>query len=250
MSARSSTDVPVRSAIQASRITRSSAENRRVRAKPAASHGSRSHLQSAVGVAFNWVGLIALVGSETRCAASRSAVEPVLPGDKPWQSPTSGYTCEVEWDSVMRVLAALEAAEVEYLVIGGVAVNFHGIARATEDLDLFIAPTADNIARLRTALHSIYDDPSIEEITADDLCGEYPAVRYVPPGEGPPMDILTRLGERFRFADLEGELYDVDGQPVRVATPATLYRMKATTVRPLDHVDAARLAEAFDLSED
>ena len=151
----------------------------------------------------------------------------------------------MQWDAVMRVLGALEANAVEYVVIGGVAVNFHGIARATEDLDVFIAPNADNVARLRTALHSIYSDPAIEEITAEDLCGEYPAVRYVPPGDGPPMDILTRLGERFHFTDLKHERYDVEGQAVSVATPETLYRMKISTVRPLDHADAAQLAEAF-----
>ena len=54
------------------------------------------------------------------------------------------------------------------------------------------------------------------------------------------MDILTRLGERFRFADLERERYDVDGQPVSVVTPATLFRMKHATVRPIDQQDAAR----------
>lgn len=150
----------------------------------------------------------------------------------------------------MRVLAALEAAGVDYMVIGGVALNFHGIARATEGLDVVIAEDAGNIARLRAALQSVYDDPSIEEISAADLCGEYPAIRYVPPDDGPPMDILTRLGERFRFADLKGERYDVDGQMVSVATPATSYRMKRDTVRPLDRVDAARLAEAFALEED
>jgi hypothetical protein len=147
----------------------------------------------------------------------------------------------------MRVLAALEAAKVDYVVIGGVAVNFHGIVRATEDLDVFVAPDPGNVARLRAALHTIYTDPSIDEIRAEDLCGDYPAVRYVPPDDGPPMDILTRLGERFRFADLVSERYDVDGQPVCVATPATLYRMKKSTVRPVDRSDAERLAEAFDL---
>lgn len=156
----------------------------------------------------------------------------------------------MKWEAVMRVLAALEVARVDYVVIGGVAVNFHGLVRATEDLDVFVKPDADNVDRLRTALHSVYDDPSIDEITAADLCGEYPAVRYVPPGDGPPMDILTRLGERFRFADLERERYDVDGQLVSVATPATLYRMKRSTVRPIDHADAARLAEAFGLDEE
>jgi hypothetical protein len=150
----------------------------------------------------------------------------------------------------MRVLAALETAGVDYILIGGVAVNFHGVDRATGDIDIFVAPNEANIARLRVALHAVYDDPTIDEITAGDLCGDYPAVRYVPPGDGPPMDILTRLGEKFRFADLEAERYDVDGQSVSVATPATLYRMKRTTVRPVDHADAARLAEAFGLVED
>jgi hypothetical protein len=150
----------------------------------------------------------------------------------------------------MRVLAALETARVEYVVIGGVAVNFHGLDRATGDIDIFIAPNEENVARLREALHAVYDDPSIDEITAGDLCGDYPAVRYVPPGDAPPMDILTRLGEKFRFGDLESERYDVEGQSVSVATPATLYRMKRSTVRPVDHADAKRLAIAFDLEED
>lgn len=120
----------------------------------------------------------------------------------------------------------------DYVVIGGVALNFHGLARTTEDLDVFIAPDPANVASLRMALHAVYDDPSIDELTAEDLCGDYPAVRYVPPGAGPPMDILTRLGERFTYADLERERYDVDGQAVSVATPATLHRMKRGTVRP------------------
>lgn len=156
----------------------------------------------------------------------------------------------MRWDSVMRVLAALEAESVDYPVIGGVALNFHGVGRATEDLDLFIKPDPENVDRLRAALHRMFDDPSIDEISAADLCGEYPAIRYVPPGDGPPMDILTRLGERFRFADLTGERYDVDGQEVSVATPATLFRMKRGTVRPIDQQDAARLAAAFDLTGD
>jgi hypothetical protein len=156
----------------------------------------------------------------------------------------------MDWTAVMRVLASLEAEHVDYAVIGGVAINLHGIVRATEDIDVFIAADADNIARLRRALHAVYDDSTIDEITADDLCGEYPAVRYVPPAGGPPMDILTRLGDACRFADIEKERYDVDDVVITVATPAMLYQMKRGTVRPLDHADAARLAAAFDLDDD
>lgn len=37
----------------------------------------------------------------------------------------------------------------------------------------------------------------------------------------------------------------VEGVAVRVATPATLYRMKKDTVRPIDRADAAALREKF-----
>ncbi|HZZ18726.1 MAG TPA: nucleotidyl transferase AbiEii/AbiGii toxin family protein, partial [Opitutaceae bacterium] len=76
------------------------------------------------------------------------------------------------------VLAALEREGVRYVVFGAVAINLPGLARATEDLDLFIAPDSGNIERLKAALRSVFVDPSIEEILAEDLLGDYPAVQY------------------------------------------------------------------------
>ena len=156
----------------------------------------------------------------------------------------------MEYELVRRVLSALEAEGVDYVVIGAVALNLQGLARATEDLDIFVAPTEENIRRLRAALLAVFDDPHIEEITAEDLLGEYPAVQYVPPGGGLHVDILTRLGEAFRFEDLESERLDFDGLEVPVATPATLYRMKKDTVRLRDRGDAERLRLRFDLEEE
>lgn len=43
------------------------------------------------------------------------------------------------------------------------------------------------------------DDPSIDEITAEDLLGDYPAVQYIPPEGAFRLDIPTRLGEAFAF---------------------------------------------------
>lgn len=153
-------------------------------------------------------------------------------------------------DEVLQVVQAFNDEGVDYVVVGGVAVNLHGLVRATEDLDVFVRPDADNIARLRRALRSVWDDPDIQKITAEDLCGDYPAVRYGPPSEAFYLDILTRLGEATRFSDLEVEEKKVGSVRVVLATPRTLYRMKKDTVRPIDHADAAALREAFDLEED
>lgn len=151
----------------------------------------------------------------------------------------------------MRVLRAFESAGLEYVLIGAAAMGFHGLVRATEDLDLFIRATPENIEKLRSALRATYEgDPNIDEISATDLLGEFPTVRYVPPTGDLYFDVLTRLGEVATFETIDAEVKEVDGTRVRVATPAALYRLKKGTVRPLDHADAAALRERFSLKED
>jgi len=155
----------------------------------------------------------------------------------------------MEEDRLRAVFRALHEKDVEYAVFGAVALGLHGLARATADLDLFLRPDADNVERLKAALREVFDDPSIEEISAADLCGEYPAVRYVPP-DGFGVDLLTRIGEAFRYADLDIEEKTIYGVPVRVVTPRTLWRMKKGAIRPTDRYDADVLAERFGFRED
>lgn len=156
----------------------------------------------------------------------------------------------MDFDRVMQLLGALNRCEVEYVVVGGVALNFQGLVRATEDIDLFVRPTEVNVARLRLALTSVWHDPEIEGISASDLAGDYPTIRYGPPGESFLVDILGRLGTAFQFDDVESETLEIDGTAVRVATPAMLFRMKRDTVRPIDKADALALQQAFDLEEE
>lgn len=155
----------------------------------------------------------------------------------------------MDFDAAKRVLAAFEREGVSYAIFGAAALNLHGLARFTEDLDVFLEPTADNIARLRRALASVFDDPSIEEITADDLLGDYPAVQYVPPTGAFHLDLLTRLGHAFRFADLETARVPFDGLTVSVVTPRTLYLMKRDTVRLKDKADAELLKHRFRIED-
>lgn len=155
----------------------------------------------------------------------------------------------MDYDTTLDVLAALEREGVRYKIFGAVALNLHGLARATEDLDVFVAPERENIARLRKALRSVFDDPHIDEIDADDLLGDYPAVQYVPPEGSFHIDILTRLGEAFDFEGLESQRLDFGGLEVTVVTPLTLYQMKRATVRPKDWGDADQLRRRFGFGE-
>lgn len=157
----------------------------------------------------------------------------------------------MERDEILRVLRAFEAAGLEYALIGATAMGFHGVIRATEDLDLIIRATAENVERLRTALKAAYaGDSHIDEISADDLLGEYPAVRYYPPTGDLYFDVLTWLGEAASFDPVDAEIKEIEGTLVTVATPAALYRLEKGTVRPRDHQDAAALRQRFNLSDE
>ena len=45
----------------------------------------------------------------------------------------------MDYELTKRVLAEFEQHHVDYVVFGAVAVNLQGLARATENLDVFIA---------------------------------------------------------------------------------------------------------------
>jgi hypothetical protein len=155
----------------------------------------------------------------------------------------------MELDEALKVLASLEKEGVDYCLVGGAALALHGLVRATEDLDLFVRPTAENIERLRKALRAVYDDPNVDEISTEDLLGDYPAVRYFPPEGELFLDILTRLGSFATFDDLEVQKIDYRGVEVKIASPKTLYWMKKDTLRGVDRADAQLLKEQYRLEE-
>jgi hypothetical protein len=51
----------------------------------------------------------------------------------------------MEFERILELLRALASEDVDYVLVGGVALNLHGIVRATEDVDLFIRPSVDNV---------------------------------------------------------------------------------------------------------
>jgi hypothetical protein len=187
---------------------------------------------------------------DIRARSSRSGFGALTRADIERGPRKGAILMSMQADPVVRVLEALERERVRYAVVGAVAVNVHGLPRFTEDLDIFVAPERENVEALKRALRSVFDDPSIDEISADDLLGDYPAVQYVPPEGAFYVDILTRLGEAFRFEGLETQRLPFEGLLVTVVTPRQLYLMKKDTVRPRDRMDAEALRRKFGLPDD
>lgn len=155
---------------------------------------------------------------------------------------------DMDYEKLLELFRALVRHEVEYVVVGAVALALHGIVRGTQDVDLFVRPTEENVARLREALFDVWKDPAISEISAAELAGEIPVVRYTPTDEMT-VDLIARLGEAFAFDQIEWEEVDAGGVKVRVATPRMLLKMKKDTLRPIDGRDAYELRERFGLED-
>lgn len=89
------------------------------------------------------------------------------------------------------MVAALQDAGAEFVVVGGHAVAFHGSARATKDIDIFLNPTPENAARVVRALH-LFGAPVVAlGITEDDFAHPGSVVQLgVPPVR---IALLTRI---------------------------------------------------------
>lgn len=157
----------------------------------------------------------------------------------------------VDRQEFLRLMRAFEQSALEYVLIGATAMGLHGVLRATEDIDLMLRASAENFARLRSALRIAYpEDPHIEELKDEDWLGEYPVVRFAPRNSTLYMDLLVRLGDAATIDSIESQSIDLEGIRVSIATPLALYRLKKGTVRPIDQQDARMLAEAFDLKDE
>jgi hypothetical protein len=192
--------------------------------------------------------------SLAQSAAARELLKNLTRDRRRWDRSTGGTMPgkgrSMSLEKIPEVLRALADERVDYVLIGAVAMMAHGLVRATEDLDFFVRPDPDNIERLRAALRRVFpDDPAIDEISHEDLAGDYPAVRYNTPDESFGIDILARLGEAFAYEEMQFQEQLFDGIPVRVATPAMLYRMKKATGRWKDRIDAQQLRDRFGLED-
>ena len=128
----------------------------------------------------------------------------------------------------LDIMRALFEEKADYVLIGGFAVILHGLSRLTVDIDIFIKPEAGNLERVKKALRRVFpSDDEIDSLTLDDL-RDYAVVRFGTEDDFY-IDLIAGIGEMFRYEDMEWEVRDVEGVPVRIATPETLFRMKMVT---------------------
>jgi hypothetical protein len=145
------------------------------------------------------------------------------------------------------ILRALSTHGVEYVIIGGLAVQTHGHVRTTFDIDVLPRPDPANLARLADALNSLGArilNPGSEALTIDaqllpratlwQFVTRHGAIDVVHDAPGaPPFEDLRARALQIRLGDLE----------LSVAGRDDLISMKRASARPIDLEDLAVLTD-------
>jgi predicted nucleotidyltransferase len=139
----------------------------------------------------------------------------------------------------LSLFAALSAQNVEYAVVGGVAVNAHGFIRNTNDLDVFIRPTVDNAAATFRALTAL--NVPLSGLDHTDLLIDY--AHFQLKTEDIRVDFLTSIGE-MSFDQVWSNRVEeeIDGIRVQFISRQDLIANKLQVGRLLDLADAEQLA--------
>lgn len=137
-----------------------------------------------------------------------------------------------ESGDLLRICRALNEAGARYIVIGGMAMVWHGFNRGTEDIDLLVDRAVENVARLRQAL-SILPDNAVQEVRDTDIF-DYGVVRVA---DEVVVDLMgLACGIDFATASSEIEWQEIEGVRVPFASAALLLKTKQT-VREKDEID-------------
>jgi predicted nucleotidyltransferase len=144
-------------------------------------------------------------------------------------------------DYTRELLLHLNKNEVQYIVVGGYAVNYHGYRRTTGDIDLWIKPdNGSNKNRIIDCLREL----GVEELTLTELVKlDFSKPVVFVDGEEPfKIDFMTAVsGVNFEEAWAQKVIADIDGIDIPFIHLNHLVISKITTGRAKDKNDIEQL---------
>lgn len=161
-----------------------------------------------------------------------------------------------------EVLRALAQHEVRYLVLGGMAVNLHGVPRMTGDLDLTVDPDPENIKALLTAFNEVglkpaapvnpqgLADPEARRLWQQEK--NLAALTFQRASEGHPyleVDVLIEAPLEFEKLYREKIRLSADGVDVDLISLRHLIGIKESQGRRQDIADAEALKRVEQVGE-
>jgi hypothetical protein len=160
-----------------------------------------------------------------------------------------------------ELLRTLRAHDVEFVLIGGFALGFHGAGRATKDVDVMPKPGEENLVRLWRALEELEAEPQgLEDFRPEELPVEWGLEGLIAGGGNwilhtrfGRLDVMQWVEPFDSYDELRAnavqEYVDEVGATILVAGFDDLIAMKETAGRDQDLVDVTALRMAHGLEE-
>jgi len=143
-------------------------------------------------------------------------------------------------DDFREFLRLLSEADVQYLLIGGYAVGYHGYPRTTADMDVWVAIAPDNAIKLVAVFHQFgMQDP---KVTPALFQKHGKIIRMgLPPMR---IEVLTEIdGVDFDECYASRVTAEIDGQTVQIISKEHLRQNKKAAGRHKDLDDLEHLRE-------
>ncbi|MET0305928.1 MAG: hypothetical protein ABW196_06835 [Solirubrobacterales bacterium] len=146
-----------------------------------------------------------------------------------------------------RILRTLDEREVDYVLIGGLAVQTHGHVRTTNDADLIPSPDPGNLQRLADALRDLGArvlNPGQEELEVDANMLPRAVIWQFATRDGG-IDVMHEVPGGRSFAELSENALRVSLGDIEVPVVSLddLIQMKLARGRPVDLADVAALTD-------
>ena len=158
-----------------------------------------------------------------------------------------------DWSMGMfDLIKMLSDANVEYVVVGGLAVALHGFQRLTMDVDVALAMTAENLARFIDAakvagLHPVIP-VSIDDLAKPELIEQWHHEKGMlafglrhPDAMATVIDVLVRPVIPFEALRRDAKIVAIGNLSVPIASIDHLITMKTDTGRSKDSIDIEEL---------
>ncbi len=138
------------------------------------------------------------------------------------------------------LLVELARAGVDFAAVGGVAVSLNGFVRATEDVDILVHRSPENLCRLLDCLKN-WGEGWARELKVEDFASEEGSIRVM---ENFDLNIFVTMRGK-TLDDFRPSLrhFDSDGTRIAYLSPANLIFLKEGSWREKDRLDVSAMRE-------
>ena len=151
---------------------------------------------------------------------------------------------DIEHPEFLNFLNCAQKNKLRYMCIGGYAVNYYGYHRATEDLDIWIAPTSENKkCFFNTMLCMGYTESEFDDIKDEDFTTYFVCTLGAMPNV---IDVLTILHHKLNFDEAEKNMtiHKInDAVELKLVSYDVLIETKLRSHRPKDLEDISKLEQ-------